>query len=405
MTAALIQGTSDGCLKDVIGRSGLISDGDWVESKDQDPDGDVRLVQLADIGVGMYLDKSSRFLTSDKAKALRCTFLRQGDLLVARMPDPIGRACIFPGDQKPCVTVVDVCVVRPDPAVADSRWLMHAINSSIFSMSIDKFVKGTTRQRISRTNLEEIPLRIPPLPEQHRIAAILDKAEALRTKRRAALSKLDDLAQCIFIEMFGDPVSNPKGWPVRGIESVCNCIVDCVNRTAPTVEEATPFKMIRTSNVKEGRINLSDVRYVTEDVFHVWNRRLVPSRGDVLLTREAPVGESAVIDFADTVFLGQRLMLYRTNPAVMTPAFLHALFQSQFLAQQFDRLGSGSTVKHLPLPACRGFQVLVPPVKLQQKYSRAIASVEGLRDLNRQAVEGSGSLFSAMCHRAFRGEL
>src|SRR4051812_29891436 len=82
---------------DLISRDGLFTDGDWVESKDQDPEGDVRLIQLADVGDGVYLNKSSRFLTSEKARELRCTFLNAGDLLVARMPDPLGRACIFPG--------------------------------------------------------------------------------------------------------------------------------------------------------------------------------------------------------------------------------------------------------------------------------------------------------------------
>lgn len=74
---------------------GLFVDGDWVESKDQDPDGDVRLIQLADVGDGVFRDRSSRFLTSEKAKELRCTFLEPGDVLVARMPEPLGRACIF----------------------------------------------------------------------------------------------------------------------------------------------------------------------------------------------------------------------------------------------------------------------------------------------------------------------
>src|ERR1700737_2650024 len=95
---------------------GVFTDGDWVESKDQDPQGDVRLIQLADVGDGVYLNRSSRFLTSRKAGELRCTFLETGDVLIARMPDPLGRACIFPGETRWCVTVVDVCVLRTGSA-------------------------------------------------------------------------------------------------------------------------------------------------------------------------------------------------------------------------------------------------------------------------------------------------
>jgi len=93
-------------ISDLISRDGVFVDGDWVESKDQDPLGDVRLIQLADIGDGRYRNKSDRFLTYQKAIELGCTFLKKGDVLVARMPDPLGRSCIFPGDSKKAVTAL-----------------------------------------------------------------------------------------------------------------------------------------------------------------------------------------------------------------------------------------------------------------------------------------------------------
>ncbi len=173
--------------------SGLFKDGDWVESKDQDPDGEVRLIQLADIGDGQFIDKSSRFLTKNKAKQLKCTFLKKGDLLIARMPDPLGRTCMFPleGDEK-YVTVVDVCIVRGNPEKVDTRYLMHLINSPDIRAKIDSLKSGSTRKRISRGNLSLIELPIASLEEQKDIVAKietlfseLDKGvESLRTARQ-----------------------------------------------------------------------------------------------------------------------------------------------------------------------------------------------------------------------------
>ena len=137
-------------LADLAGPSGLVTDGDWVESKDQDPNGEVRLIQLADVGDGLFLDRSRRFLTLKKAKELRCTFLQPGDILIARMPDPLGRACIFPGLGRPAVTAVDVLVWRGDDAGADARWLMHAVNSPAVRTEIASLASGTTRQRVCR---------------------------------------------------------------------------------------------------------------------------------------------------------------------------------------------------------------------------------------------------------------
>ena len=116
-------------IPDLVGDDGVFIDGDWVESKDQDPAGDVRLIQLADVGDGIHRDKSDRFMTKAKANELRCTFLEKGDVLIARMPDPLGRACIFPGDDKPSVTVVDVAIARSGNGEFDHRWLASFVNA------------------------------------------------------------------------------------------------------------------------------------------------------------------------------------------------------------------------------------------------------------------------------------
>jgi restriction endonuclease S subunit len=180
-------------ISEAVADGDVFTDGDWVESKDQDPVGDVRLTQLADVGDGTWLNKSARFLTSDKAKELGCTYLREGDLLVARMPDPLGRCCVFPGDPMPCVTVVDVCVVRPNPRTVNNLYLMHVINSPHCRPGIAKYVTGTTRKRISRKNLGKVQIPLPPLGVQHSFAAIVESVEEQKARQRDHLAKLDAL--------------------------------------------------------------------------------------------------------------------------------------------------------------------------------------------------------------------
>ena len=162
-------------LAKLIAPDGIFTDGDWVETKDQDPNGEVRLVQLADISDSLFLDKSSRFLTREKADELNCTFLKKGDLMVARMPDPLGRCCIFPLDgENRFVTVVDVCAIRLGSAEIDPRYLMHAINSPIVRTQITALQSGSTRKRISRKNLATVSIPIAPLNEQRRIVERID---------------------------------------------------------------------------------------------------------------------------------------------------------------------------------------------------------------------------------------
>jgi restriction endonuclease S subunit len=157
-----------------LAKGGLFCDGDWVESKDQDPNGTIRLLQLADIGDGDFRDKSSRWLRPDQAESIGVTYVEEGDILIARMPDPLGRACIVPKLATPAITAVDVAILRIKREDVDPRWLMWWLNSPETRSIVASLASGTTRQRITRKNLETLELHLPPLEEQKRIVEALD---------------------------------------------------------------------------------------------------------------------------------------------------------------------------------------------------------------------------------------
>jgi type I restriction enzyme, S subunit len=180
-------------LGDVLANAEVFTDGDWVESKDQDPTGEVRLTQLADIGVGTWLDRSERYMNRATAERLKCTFLERGDVLVARMPDPIGRACIFPGDRRPSVTAVDVCIIRPGPESVDARWLVEALNLPRTQSEIQRRATGSTRSRISRRNMAKVEVAVPPLEAQREFAARAAEVERARTAQLGSGERLNDL--------------------------------------------------------------------------------------------------------------------------------------------------------------------------------------------------------------------
>ena len=174
------------------GPGGLFSDGDWVELKDQDPDGDVRLLQLADVGDGDFRDKTDKWVNKEKFSLLGCTALREGDILIARMPDPISRATLVPRLNYPAITVVDVAILRL-PSTDDSRFIMHAINSANFRSRIEEKLVGSTRQRISRSALGRETVPRPDLPTQRRIAEEIDCETAEIDAMLADITELRDL--------------------------------------------------------------------------------------------------------------------------------------------------------------------------------------------------------------------
>lgn len=192
---------------DIISENGVFSDGDWIESKDQDPSGEVRLIQLADLGDGYFIDKSNRFLTTEKSKELNCTYLQEGDILLARMPHPLGRASIFPliGAKK-FVTAVDVAIIRLGHNLISNKFMLYNLNSPYSRKKIEELQSGTTRKRISRKNLSKINFPLAPLPEQR---AIVAKIEQLFSELdngianlKAAKDKLEIYRQAVLKKAF-----------------------------------------------------------------------------------------------------------------------------------------------------------------------------------------------------------
>ena len=192
----------------------VIVDGDWIESKDQSENG-IRLIQTGNIGIGEYLDKSNRakYITPETFERLKCTEVLPGDILISRLPDPIGRACIVPKTVGKAITAVDCTVVRLETSLCDANYFVNYTQSIRYSNELSKFLAGTTRTRISRKNLEKIEIPLPSIDRQRKIAAQLDKVSDLIAKRRAQLDKLDLLVKARFVEMFGDPVRNSKNLP------------------------------------------------------------------------------------------------------------------------------------------------------------------------------------------------
>ncbi|MGO4916558.1 restriction endonuclease subunit S [Pseudogemmobacter sp. W21_MBD1_M6] len=160
-------------------------DGDWIETKDQAENGGVRLIQLADVGVGAFLDKSNRFLTEETEVRLNCTRLEVGDVLIARLPNPIGRACVFLGIGQPAITVVDVAILRPDRN-ASADFIVLAMNAPTTRAQIEAYGKGATRFRVSTGHLKTVLIPLPPLAEQQRIVAKVDELMALCDRLQAA---------------------------------------------------------------------------------------------------------------------------------------------------------------------------------------------------------------------------
>ena len=385
---------------EAISLSGLFSDGDWVESKDQDPEGDVRLIQLADIGVGEFVNKSNRFMTSKRADELKCSYLQAGDILVARMPDPIGRACIFPEDMGRCVTVVDICIVRPDSERIDNRWLMHLINSERFRNQIDRHVTGTTRQRISRGNLAGLEIPLPPLPEQKRIAAILDKADAIRRKRQQAIQLADDFLRAVFLDMFGDPVTNPKGWELLPFSAV-GTLDRGKSRHRPRNDPALlggTHPLIQTGEVANSRGYIKEHSATYSDLGLAQSKKW--DAGTLCITIAANIAKTGILTFP--ACFPDSVVGFNPNKHVTVEYAQHWL---GFLQKNLEENAPQAAQKNINLEILRALLIPIPPKSEQEKFSSMVVGILAIEEKIASSSDALGNAFDALSQKAFSGQL
>ena len=153
----------------------IFTDGDWIESKDQAKSG-IRLIQTGNIGVGEYLDKANRskFISDSTFERLKCTEIYPGDVLVSRLPEPVGRSCVLPLLNQRMITAVDCSIVRFKSFILPEFFVAYS-QTFQYETQILSYLTGSTRQRISRGNLAKIEIPLPPLSVQREIVARLER--------------------------------------------------------------------------------------------------------------------------------------------------------------------------------------------------------------------------------------
>ena len=182
-------------------------DGDWIESKDQSPSG-IRLIQTGNVGIGIFRNKSEkkRFVSNDTFNRLRCTEVFPDDLLVSRLPEPVGRACIMPDIKERMITAVDCTIIRTKPECVSAKYLLYFMTSDEYFCDIEKNCTGSTRKRISRKNLGNIQVPVSERSVQEEIVIKLDrefaKIKKLQELYVGELAKVTDLRQSILAEAF-----------------------------------------------------------------------------------------------------------------------------------------------------------------------------------------------------------
>jgi type I restriction enzyme S subunit len=278
-------------------------------------------------------------------------------------------------------------------------FLAHFLKAS--SPEILQWVRATTADNFPIDRLKELRVPLIPLSEQRRIADILDRADALRAKRRAALAQLDTLTQSIFLDMFGDASQNSKQYRTDRLGALCSRITDGTHQPPQWSEAGHPFLFV--SNIVSGEISFDTEKFISDETWTELTRRCPIELGDVLYSTVGSYGVPAIVRDPRRFAFQRHIAHLKPNRSLLDPEFLCAMLASTGVRRQADQRARGVAQKTLNLEEIRNYLVLCPSIAEQRSFAHRAAEVRKLRERHRRSLSALDELFVSLQHRAFVG--
>ena len=342
-----------------------------------------------------------------------CTdwLLQDGDILISHINSTIhlGKCAIYQGDPPALIHGMNLLALRVDPDVAASRYVYWMLSSTGFRRKLPRITKDSVNQssfNISSFKRLEIPL--PPLPEQKRIARILDAADALRAKRRAALAQLDTLLQSTFIDMFGDPVTNPMGWEVTTVSRI-GSIQGGLQVTSKRRSLPIERPYLRVANVFRGFLEFDVIKTIRLTESELLRTSL--DYEDILIVEghgnKAEIGRCARWDGSiDQCVHQNHLIRLRCDRSKASPIYVENFINSP--GGRRSLIGTSRTTSGLntiSVSKVRGSEIQLPSLDLQHRFAAIVESIERQKTSQRAHLAELDTLFASLQSRAFQGDL
>jgi type I restriction enzyme S subunit len=365
-----------------------------------DPDG-INWIMIGDASEG------SKYITSTRKRirpegAQRSRVVRPGDFLLTNSmsfgkPYIMGTSgCIHDG----------WLVLSPRRSNVHADFFYHLLGSHTVYAEFERRAAGATVKNLNIDLVRGVRIPLPPLNEQRRIAEILDKAAALRTKRSAALSQLDTLTQSIFLDMFGDPSTNPKGWPVKALTLVCDCYSGGTPSKANGEYWTGNLPWFSPKDLKQDDLFDSE-DHVSEAVIAATGLRLLPPDTVVIVVRGMILAHTfpvSVLRVTATINQDLKALLPIAGLEVDSQFLAHCLRVQNHGALSYVSESAHGT-KRLDSEALGRIRVLLPPIPAQRDFSQRVARVGEAKSTQTDSLHQIEALFESLQHRAFQGEL
>ena len=366
----------------------LFTDGDWIESKDQSDSG-IRLIQTGNIGNGEFLYKNdkAKYISVDTFKRLNCKEVFPNDILVSRLPEPVGRGCIIPDIGEKMITAVDCTICRINENLVDRKYFCYFLESNAYKTQLEQHVTGTTRKRISRKNLSSVEIDIPEQAKQKEVVYKLDRLKKIIQNYNRELDLLDELVRARFVEMFGDPEDNPFKWDKMPLS---NIMLNANNGMARRGNDENGNIVLRLVELQDGYINYSNPNRICLNENE--KKRYLLKNNDFLFARvngnPDNVGRCAVFhDIGEDVYHNDHIIRVHFNEELLNGVFASELINSNFGKRQLKKRIKTSAGQYTVSQDGIGAIVsIVPPLELQNQFASFVQEIDKSRLLSNHSL-------------------
>lgn len=335
-------------------------------------EGDLPLIRIRDVVRGY-----TETYTSEKCDV--AYLVHEGDILVGM--DGVFNVAKWKGE--PAYLNQRVCRIIPNETI-DADFLFYFIPTAL--KKIENETAFVTVKHLKAKQLNAVVVPDVPIEEQKKIAAQLNVITHLISLRQQQAEKLDELVKARFVDMFWGAYSEVIA------EDVCEKIVDCPHSTPKYNESELKYPAIRTSEIQDGQIEWSSMKYVGINEYQRRVKRLIPEAGDIVYAREGTYGDCVILPEGYQFCLGQRTMLFRPNYKLCNSEYLHAVLRSAAVKYQADMSNAGSTVPHVNVSDAKRFHFPLPPLPLQNAFATFVHEV----DCEKERIQRSAALLETL---------
>lgn len=274
----------------------------------------------------------------------------------------------------------------------DKHFLRYAVESKLAEM--EKDAHGATMRHIVKKDFDNTLIPYPPVQEQEKIVAELDCLSGIIEKKKQQLKELDNLAQSIFYDMFGDPITNEKGWDVQKLGDVCD--VRDGTHDSPKYVEHSDYILITSKNIVDGRIDYTNINYIKQEDYNAINQRSKVDDGDIIMAMIGTIGKPIIVKMQEYKFCIKNVALIKFyQQSEVSNIFVRALLDSPSFARHIMSQNKGGTQKFIALGTIRKLIIPVPPIDLQNAFVQKIEAIEKQKELIKKSIQETKTLFNS----------